>query len=104
MKTLESSGCTFHTLGTVVLTFALVSPTLAVEDIWTAKSSMPTARFFLDTCAVEGKIYAIGGASAPHVSVSAVEVYDPPTDSWTRLANIPVPRAGLATASVNGKV
>ncbi len=104
MKTLESSGRAFHALGALVLTFALVSPILAVEDIWAAKSSMPTARFFLDTCAVEGKIYAIGGASAPHVSVAVVELYDPVTDSWTRLANIPVARAGLAAASVNGKV
>ena len=77
---------------------------LAVEDTWTKKADMPTARFFLGTCAVDGKIYAIGGAAAPHVGMSVVEVYDPGTDTWTSKANMSTATVGLGASVVNGKI
>jgi hypothetical protein len=46
-------------------------------DTWTKKTSMPRARTFLATSAVNGKIYAIGGTlGAPWNGVSTVEEYD----------------------------
>ena len=49
-------------------------------DKWTEKPDMPTARQFLTTSAVGGKVYAIGGAiPAPNVgdiALSTVEEYD----------------------------
>jgi N-acetylneuraminic acid mutarotase len=88
----------------LVLALGLTSLSLAVEDIWTKKADMPTARFFLGTCAVDGKIYAIGGCPAPHVSISVVEVYDPVTNTWTSKANMSTARVGLGASVVNGKI
>ncbi|MGB2862097.1 MAG: kelch repeat-containing protein, partial [Sedimentisphaerales bacterium] len=73
---------------------------------WTLKADMPTPRRGVSTSAVNGKIYAIGGASSEPESVkfSTVEEYDPATDTWTRKADMPTPRSGLSTSAVNGKI
>jgi len=85
----------------------LASISLAVEDTWTTKGDMPTARFSLSTSVVDGKIYAIGGdlrgRGAP-LSTSTVEEYDPATDTWTAKADMPKARYGLSTSVVDGKI
>jgi len=56
---------------------------------------------------VAGKIYAIGGidySSDPNAPFSAVEVYDPATDTWTKKADMPTARALLSTSAVAGKI
>jgi len=88
----------------VILAFSIPSVSLAAEGIWTKKADMPTARMLLDTCMVDGKIYAIGGGGAPHMGSSAVEEYDPEANTWTRKAPMPTPRAGLGVSAVNGKI
>jgi N-acetylneuraminic acid mutarotase len=86
-----------------------------ITDTWTPKANMPTARGEFACVAVNGKIYAIGGVSRPQQRgniinlradelVSAVEVYDPATDTWTKKADMPNPRVGLRGVSVNGKI
>ena len=48
-------------------------------DTWVRKADMPTARYGLSTCVVNGKIYAIGGSVALFgfgQPLSTVEVYD----------------------------
>jgi len=88
----------------LVLAFGIPSVSPAAEEIWTKKADMPTARMLLGTCVLDGKIYAIGGAPAPRVGISAVEEYDPGTDTWTRKAAMPTPRASLGVSAVNGKI
>jgi N-acetylneuraminic acid mutarotase len=78
-------------------------------DTWTEKASMPTARFVFSTSAVDGKIYAIGGVlrattGGAEPRSSAVEAYDPATDTWTTKTPMPTTRAFLATSVVNGKI
>jgi N-acetylneuraminic acid mutarotase len=77
-----------------------------VTDTWTRKADMPTRRWSLATCAVDGKIYAIGGApsSCSPTGLNAVEEYDPVTDTWTRKANMPTGLWGLCAHVVNGKI
>ena len=61
--------------GSILSTVEAYDP---VTDVWTTKTSMPTSRTFLSTSAVNGKIYAIGGAlGAPWNGISTVEAYDP---------------------------
>lgn len=48
-----------------------------ITDTWTRRAGMPTAREFLSTSAVEGKIYAIGGWTLPNTWLSTVEEYTP---------------------------
>ena len=78
-------------------------------DTWTAKAPMPTARNALSTSVVDGKIYVIGGGirettRGAESTSSAVEVYDPATDTWTTKAPMPTARVFLATSVVNGKI
>jgi N-acetylneuraminic acid mutarotase len=85
----------------------LASISLAVEDTWTTKADMPTARFCLSTSVVDGKIYAIGGdlrgGGTPN-STSTVEEYDPVTNTWTTKADMLTARWGLSASVVNGKI
>jgi N-acetylneuraminic acid mutarotase len=104
MKTLRSKRIASRVLGVLVLVLGLASPGPAAEGIWVKKADMPTARFMLGACAVDGKIYAIGGGPAPHQGISAVEEYDPGTDTWTTKAPMPTPRAGLDVSVVDGKI
>ena len=74
-------------------------------DKWTNKKAMPTARLWLSTSVVDGQVYAIGGsATVVGPTLSAVEVYDPGSNTWTKKADLPFPRAGIATSVVNGKI
>ena len=76
-------------------------------DTWTRKADMPTARTCLSTSAVNGKIYAIGGtlgSSQWYQGLSTVEEYDPATDTWTKKADMPIPRTYISTCAVNDKI
>jgi len=88
-------------LGTGMLD--LVSTCFA-QGPWTQKEAdMPTGRWELSTCVVEGKIYAIGGASF-NQPLPTVEEYDPATDTWTTKKPMDTARQGLSTSVVNGKI
>ena len=81
----------------------------AQVDKWKRKADMPTARAWLSTGVVNGKIYAIGGTNRPPAQIPApitltVEEYDPATDTWTTKANMPTARAAFSTSVVNGKI
>ncbi|MBA7471557.1 N-acetylneuraminate epimerase [subsurface metagenome] len=89
----------------LVLALGLASVSLAAEGIWTTKADMPTGRWDLSTCVVDGKIYAIGGASGyAYEALRTVEEYDPATDTWTTKSEMPTARQGLSTSVVNGKI
>lgn len=72
-------------------------------DTWTAKAEMPTDRVFHCAGAVGGKIYVFGGCRYVNnvniSNLSAVDVYDPATDTWTTKGKMRSPR-GLAAACV----
>lgn len=80
------------------------------EDSWVSKTPMSQSRAGLGVVAVDGKIYAIGGAStAPYHNqaenlLSTNEEYDPTTDSWTVKPSMPTPRAYFAIATYQNKI
>lgn len=87
---------------------------------WEIISELPTHRKSFSTAVVDGKIYLIGGTLFEHArgvlrdpgpgiwrgpfGMSLVEVYDPETNTWQRLADMPTVRAGAETAVVDGKI
>jgi RNA polymerase sigma factor (sigma-70 family) len=73
-------------------------------DTWTKKADMPTARYYLSTSVVNGKIYAIGGYDGKQNSLSAVEEYDPVANKWTKKNDMPTARWGLSTSVIDGKI
>jgi len=76
------------------------------EGQWAKKADMPTARYGVSACAVNGKIYVFGGAKdmGAGAFLSTVEEYDPAADKWTKVSDMPTPRAGLATCVLDGKI
>jgi len=74
-------------------------------NTWTRKVDMPTSRVSLATVAVDGHIYAIGGAGpeAPE-GLKTVEMYDPATDIWTRKADLPYGVWYVNANVVNGRI
>jgi predicted secreted protein/N-acetylneuraminic acid mutarotase len=91
-------------LGMWILALGIAPLSLAVDDLWTTKADMPTARTYLSTSVVNGKIYAIGGSPRIEVGISTIEEYNPTTDTWTAKSPMPTPRWGLSTSVVNGKI
>ncbi|MCG9133009.1 hypothetical protein J5I95_15135 [Candidatus Poribacteria bacterium] len=87
---------------------------------WEVISQLPTHRNSFSTAVVDGKIYLIGGTLFEHArgvlrdpgpgiwrgpfGMSLVEVYDPETNTWQRLTDMPTVRAGANTAVVDGKI
>jgi hypothetical protein len=66
---------------------------------------MPSERWSLGTCVVDGKIFAIGGGvSASYGSSTTNEVYDPITDVWTTKSPMQQKRYGLYVCSVGNKI
>ncbi len=88
----------------LIVALSLASISLAAEDTWTTKADMPTVRWELSTCVVDGKIYAIGGAGPVYQALRTVEVYNPATDTWTTKSEMPTARQGLSTSVVNGRI
>lgn len=73
-----------------------------INDKWAKKAAMPTPRGMLSVCALNGKIYAIGGLKPG--TTSATEEYNPKTDKWTKKADMPTPRSFLSVCALNGKI
>jgi len=77
---------------------------------WESKAAMPTPRSWTGAIVYNGKIYVVGGCSSPtdgqqfYNAVTTLEVYDPSTDSWTKLTPMPIPAVGPAVAAMNGKI
>lgn len=76
---------------------------------WIAKASLPTPRTHMGAINLNGIIYAVGGQQhqdAAENPQSAVEAYDPSTDSWLQRAPLPFGRSHIAGATVtaNGRI
>jgi N-acetylneuraminic acid mutarotase len=73
-------------------------------DEWSTVASLPEARGALAVVALDGRLYASGG-SGPIESVRQHAVYDPGTNVWTPLAQMPAPgRNHLAAVALDGYV
>jgi N-acetylneuraminic acid mutarotase len=76
---------------------------------WVNRASMPTARSWASAVEYGGKIYVVGGCSSTQPQqfenpVANLEMYDPETDTWTRLSPMSLARVGPAVAVLNGKI
>ncbi|SNC77728.1 N-acetylneuraminic acid mutarotase, partial [Hymenobacter gelipurpurascens] len=76
---------------------------------WTTAAGMPLPRCHFATANVAGKIYAMGGQTGhdgPIADVSYVHVFDPSSNTWSRLPDMPYIRSHSepATFVQDGKV
>ena len=86
---------------------ATASAAQSAGAAWTSKGTiMPTARDGLAAAAIGATVYAVGGQTYPYPSVtSALEAYDPATNTFTTKASMPTARRRLGVAAAsNGRL
>ena len=63
---------------------------------WVAQANIPVARNHFQAVEIDGRIYAVGGQTGHdgvHADTRLVHVYDPATNLWTQLADMPISRS-----------
>ncbi|WP_066401753.1 malectin domain-containing carbohydrate-binding protein [Flavisolibacter tropicus] len=108
-------GRKLHSFGGVMTDRQTGNPAHYVLDLdninqgWVRKADMPLSRCHFASAFVGGKIYALGGQTGHDgtiADVKYVQVYDPSTDTWTRLKDMPYSRSHSESATfvIDGKV
>ena len=70
---------------------------------WSAGANIPTPREHLAATSDGDHLYAVGGrALSSDKNSAALERYEPGTDRWQRLPDMPLARGGLGAAIVDG--
>jgi hypothetical protein len=70
---------------------------------WSTGKSIPTPREHLATASDGHFVYAVGGrALSPDKNSPALERYEPASDRWQRLPDMPTARGGIGAAIVDG--
>ncbi|RAV22235.1 Kelch repeat-containing protein [Paenibacillus contaminans] len=92
-------------LAIMMLSSVLAVPSLAAEDTWTTKAPILTAKSYITSAELNGKIYVFGGRTASaSTPIATVEEYDPTTDTWTSKADMPTARESAGAVAINGKI
>ncbi len=77
------------------------------SNTWTALAPLPTARSGIGAAVLHGRIVVLGGEVNPAAANGVfphVEMYDPATDTWLRLADMPVPRHGIWAVTLGPRI
>lgn len=96
------------TIFRTTLALALVLPALTdvvgaapqrVGCIWEPHADSPIARFEAGTMPIDGKLYCFGGFFNQAIQATArADYYDPLTDTWTQIADLPTPVTHIGIA------
>src|SRR5262249_5827540 len=67
---------------------------------------LPVGLNHLGMTALDGKVYVTGGYADVNFNIdqNATYAYDPTTNTWIRVADMPAPRAAHAMVAVDGKL
>lgn len=74
---------------------------------WSRVASMPRALNHAAAVAYRGRLFVLGGFTAPHALTGETNVflaYDPRRDRWTRMPLAPSRRAALAAGVIGGRL
>jgi N-acetylneuraminic acid mutarotase len=75
---------------------------------WRSRAPLPEGRSAASSSVVDGRIYVMGGSDIvsfnPTEIRSSVVIYDPATNRWSTGTNIPTPRAGMASETLDGLI
>ncbi len=77
------------------------------DNAWERKADMPVAVHHPAMVAAEGKVWLTGGYTGRlnvREATSRLDAYDPETDAWTRMADMPGPRGAHFAAHVDGRI
>ena len=74
---------------------------------WEEKTEMPAPKALHTASVLDGKIYVIGGyfkENSEFKKLSTIEIYDPATDHWTQVPDMPVGKWGHKTEVIDGQI
>jgi N-acetylneuraminic acid mutarotase len=74
----------------------------AVRNSWATRAPLLIGRGAHAAAAVGGRIYVVGGSLGS--TLSAAEVYEPETDRWSRIPDMPTAREHLAAVEFGGRL
>lgn len=75
-----------------------------VNDVWSERALMPTARWVLAAVTLNGRIYAIGGLGNHAMHFRTVEEYDPIGNVWATRASMLHLRQALTAVPLAGTI
>ena len=80
-----------------------------LTDRWEQRADMPTARSAGDAVVVDSKIYVLGGQARfarglADDYVTHIEEYNPKTDQWLQLRDMPMFKFGFSTVAVGNEI
>ena len=80
-----------------------------LSDRWEKRADMPTARSAGDAVVVDSKIYVLGGQARFARDlvgdyVTHIEEYNPETDQWHQLRDMPMFKFGFSTVAVDNEI
>jgi RNA polymerase sigma factor (sigma-70 family) len=86
--------------------FVQAAPAAPNDGKWGHATNLRAGRTLPASAALDGVIYTVGGytAGGGGRGIKTVESYDPTTNTWSELAEMPSPRGGLGVAVVRGKL
>lgn len=92
----------------VLVAVAACSDSMRAESDWVDLSPMSVARSEHPAVTLNGEIVVIGGLVESGLGrtgvTAAVEAYDPVSDSWRTLADLPLPRHHIMATVVSGRL
>lgn len=78
------TGCRVLVLALLVFCFwPLPNQVFAQDGSWASKTSIPTPRVFSAGGVINGRFHVVGGQPPSGSATTALEIYDPETDTWT---------------------
>lgn len=80
-----------------------LEPVFGLQNSWVPKSDMPQSGVRMGSCAIRGKLYVLGTGWATQSQVTRADEYDPATDSWRQLADMPTSRGWVTAAAAKNK-
>ena len=96
----------YNVVGSVAAVLSGVATLVVVLSgaAWQPREELPVPRTEVAAAPFRGDIAVVGGYLADRSSTDEVDLYDPASDSWSRLPDLPVGVNHAAAASAGGKL
>lgn len=105
-ETIENALLSASPVAPTGYSFSGLTASTQSGNAWRSRTGMTFARSYSAAAEIDGKIYVAGGFNARSATrvLDRLEVYDPATDQWFTLANMPTARWDCKAAAAYGRL
>eukprot|EP00241_Pyramimonas_parkeae_P000900 CAMPEP_0114237522 /NCGR_PEP_ID=MMETSP0058-20121206/7437_1 /TAXON_ID=36894 /ORGANISM="Pyramimonas parkeae, CCMP726" /LENGTH=599 /DNA_ID=CAMNT_0001349573 /DNA_START=302 /DNA_END=2101 /DNA_ORIENTATION=+ len=76
-----------------------------VRDTWRPmQAQLRVERKYVGVCALDNRIFAVGGMNEQRARLRSVETYDPREGRWSQVADMSMSRSSLGVAALDGRL